>query len=163
MRDPAALARAALAAFASGDTANAGEFIAPSYANLESADRSSARGVTEFRETVAWFHRSFANLRYEEVAMAATADEAIAWVVLSGHHVRPFLGLPADGRGFAVEQVHLFRCAEGRLIGHRAVRDDLRLLLRLGARLVLPDGGPLQVHQRAGGAPITGRRRTRAG
>jgi steroid delta-isomerase-like uncharacterized protein len=150
-RDPAALARKALAAFASGDTSEAEGFIAPDYANLESADRSDARGAAEFRATVAWIHVAFADLRYEEVAILADADQAIAWAVLHGRHVRPFLGVPADGRAFAVEQVHLFRCAGGRLTGHRAVRDDLRLLLRLGARIVLPDGSPLAVHHRAAG------------
>ena len=149
MRDPAALARAALAAFASGDTAEAESFIAPSYANLESGDRSEARGPAEFRATVAWIHRSFADLRYEEVAILADEAQVIAWAVLHGRHVRPFFGVPADGRSFAVEQVHLFRCADGRLTGHRAVRDDLRLLLRLGARIVLPDGSKLPVHHRA--------------
>ncbi len=73
MRDPTALARAALAAFASGDTADAEDFIAPDYANLESEDRSGARGPAEFRDTVAWIHRSFAELRYEEVALLADA------------------------------------------------------------------------------------------
>jgi steroid delta-isomerase-like uncharacterized protein len=148
MRDPAALARMALAAFATGDTSDAESFIAPDYANLESEDRSSARGPAEFRATVAWIHRSFAELSYDEVALIADASQVIAWAVLHGKHVRPFLGLPADGRPFAVEQVHLFRCAGGRLTGHRAVRDDLRLLMRLGARIVLPDGGPLKVHHR---------------
>ncbi|HUK58108.1 MAG TPA: ester cyclase [Stellaceae bacterium] len=148
-RDPAALARWALAAFASGSTFDAESFIAPDYANLESADRSDARGADEFRATVAWFHRAFADLRYDEVALLADDTQAIAWVVLHGRHVHPFLGVPADGRTFAVEQVHLFRCAGGCLTGHRAVRDDLRLLLRLGARVVLPDGSPLAVHHRA--------------
>ena len=92
----------------------------------------------EFRDTVAWMHRSFAELRYEEMALLADAGRVIAWAVLHGTHVRPFLGLAADGRPFAVEQVHLFRCADGRLTGHRAVRDDLRLLMRLGARSFCP-------------------------
>jgi len=150
LHDPAALARRALAAFASGDTSGADAFIAPEYVNLESEDRTDARGPAEFRATVAWIHSAFADLRYEEVALLADETQAMAWAVLHGRHVRPFLGVSADGRAFAVEQVHLFRCAGGRLAGHRAVRDDLRLLLRLGARIVLPDGSPLQVHHRAG-------------
>jgi steroid delta-isomerase-like uncharacterized protein len=146
--DPVALARAMLAAFASGDTADAERLIAPTYANRESADRTGARGPDEFRETVAWMHRSFAAMRYEEIAILAEEARVIAWVVLHGRHVRPFLGIPADGRAFAVEQVHLFDIAGGRVASHRALRDDLRLLLGLGARMVLPDGGPLRVHSR---------------
>jgi steroid delta-isomerase-like uncharacterized protein len=148
MNDPIGLARAALAAFASGDTGAAERFIGPDYANLESTDRSTARGPEEFRETVQWMHRSFAELRYDEIALLADAEQVIAWVVMHGTHVAPFLGIAPAGRKFAVEQVHLFRVANGRLTGHRAVRDDLRLLLSLGARVLRPDGAALAVHQR---------------
>jgi steroid delta-isomerase-like uncharacterized protein len=142
------MARAALAAFASGDTAAAEQFIGPDYANLESSDRSSARGPDEFRQTVAWMHRSFADLRYEEIAMLADSERVIAWVKMHGTHVGPFFGLMPEGRRFAVEQVHLFQVADGRLSGHRAVRDDLRLMLSLGARLNRPDGTAVAAHIR---------------
>lgn len=148
MQDPLTLARRALAAFASGETGDAEAFIAPDYANLESADRSRAHGPAEFRETVAWMHRSFAALRFDEIAMQAGPDQAMAWVRLHGTHAGAFLGLAPSGRAFAVEQVHLFAVKDGRLTGHRALRDDLRLLLTLGARVSLPDGSPLAVHQR---------------
>jgi len=146
--DAKGLARAALAAFASGDTSGAESFIAPGYRNLESDDRSTARGPQEFRETVGWIHRAFAELRYDEVAVLADETQVVVWAVLHGRHVGPFLGIAPDGRGFAVEQVHLFHVANGKLTGHRAVRDDLRLLLTLGARVTTPDGAPFAVHTR---------------
>jgi predicted ester cyclase len=40
---------------------------------------------------------------------------------------------PPTGKAYAVQHVHLFRLAKGRVIEHRAVRDDLGLLLQLGA------------------------------
>ncbi len=146
--DAKGLARAALAAFANGDTSTADDFIAPDYQNLESGDRSDARGPREFRDTIAWIHRAFAELRYEEVAMLADEAQVIAWAVLHGRQAGPFLGIASEGRRFSVEQVHLFRVGGGRLTGHRAVRDDLRLLLTLGARVLRPDGEPLAVHRR---------------
>ncbi|HUB94301.1 MAG TPA: ester cyclase [Stellaceae bacterium] len=148
MTDATGLARAALAAFASGETGDAERYIGADYANLESSDRSTARGPAEFRETVQWMHRSFADIRYDEIAILADDRQAIAWVVMHATHIAPFLGIPADQRKVAVEQVHLFRVEEGRLTGHRAVRDDLRLLLMIGARVTRPDGAPLAVHQR---------------
>lgn len=80
--------------------------------------------------------------------MLADDAQVIAWAVLHGRHAGPFLGMAPDGRPFSVEQVHLFRVADGRLTGHRAGRDDLRLLLTLGARIVRPDGEALAVHRR---------------
>jgi predicted ester cyclase len=148
MPDSIALARAALACFASRDTDGAERFIAPDYVNLESTDRSTARGPAEFRETVQWMHRAFADLRYEEIAILEDDAQVIAWVVMHATHVAPFLGIAPERRKVAVEQVHLFRVGDGRLTGHRAVRDDLRMLLTLGARVTRPDGAPLAVHQR---------------
>ncbi|HXQ50394.1 MAG TPA: ester cyclase [Stellaceae bacterium] len=148
MTDPIGLARTALAAFASGDTSAAERFIGPDYANLESTDRTGLRGPAEFRKTIDWIHESFADLRYDEIAMLADGEQVVAWVVMHGTHVAPFLGLAPEGRTFAVEQVHLFRIADGRLAGHRAVRDDLRLLLSLGARVTRREGTALKVHHR---------------
>jgi len=104
MTDPVALARAALAAFASGDTIGAERFIGPDYVNLESGDRSSAKGPAEFRETVQWMHRAFADIRYEEIAMLSDDGQAIAWVRMHATHAGPFLGIPAERRRVAVEQ-----------------------------------------------------------
>jgi steroid delta-isomerase-like uncharacterized protein len=148
MSDPRSLARAALAAFASGDTDNAQTYIGADYENLESSDRSTVRGPAEFRETVQWMHRAFADISYDEIAILADETRVIAWVTMHATHVAPFLGIPADKRRVAVEQVHLFRWADGCLTGHRAVRDDLRMLLAIGARVTRPDGAPLAVHHR---------------
>ena len=148
MTDHKSLARAALAAFASGDTDGADRYIGPDYTNLESADRSTARGPAEFRETVQWMHRAFADISYDEIAVMEDDTQVIAWVVMHATHAGPFLGFAPEKRKVAVEQVHLFRVAGGRLTGHRAVRDDLRLLLMIGARVQRPDGQSLAVHQR---------------
>jgi predicted ester cyclase len=148
MTDAKSLARAALAAFASGDTDGAERYIGPDYMNLESTDRSTARGPAEFRETVQWMHRAFADISYDEITVMEDDTQVIAWVVMHATHAGPFLGIAPERRKVAVEQVHLFRVAGGWLTGHRAVRDDLRLLLTIGARVQRPDGQPLAVHQR---------------
>lgn len=38
------------------------------------------------------------------------------------------------GRNFSIENVHIFRFADGKIVEHWAVRDDLGLMRQIGAR-----------------------------
>ncbi|MGO9155021.1 ester cyclase [Mycobacterium sp.] len=55
-----------------------------------------------------------------------------------GHHDRQarrtLNGIEPTGKRIRHEQVHIFRVADGQITHHRAVRDDLGLLLQLGWR-----------------------------
>ncbi len=46
----------------------------------------------------------------------------------------PLNGIAATGKRIKHKQVHIFRVADGQITHHRAVRDDLGLLLQLGWR-----------------------------
>lgn len=55
----------------------------------------------------------------------------------SGTHLGPFVhplvgSLPPTGKRFAVQQMHLTRLRDGRVVEHWAVRDDLAMLHQLG-------------------------------
>ena len=53
---------------------------------------------------------------------------------MTGRHTGPFNGIAPTGRPIAHKQVHIFTIADGQISRHRAVRDDLGLLLQLGWR-----------------------------
>jgi predicted ester cyclase len=46
--------------------------------------------------------------------------------------VGEFLGKPATGKEFAVEQIHIWRIEDDKVIEHWSVRDDLGQALQLG-------------------------------
>jgi predicted ester cyclase len=48
--------------------------------------------------------------------------------------LRSFNGIAPTGRAITHKQVHIFTVADGQITRHRAVRDDLGLLLQLGWR-----------------------------
>ena len=52
---------------------------------------------------------------------------------MSGTHEGAFFGIPPTGRRFAVRQVHMLRLQDGLIREHWAVRDDLGVLVQLGA------------------------------
>jgi predicted ester cyclase len=123
-------------AIETGDVSDAGEYIAKDYLNRESADdgRSDKRGPEEFRETAAWLHSSFSDLRFENVDLIACGDRVVVVTYMSGRHTAPFFGLPATNRSFWQRQVHLFRLdGENKVREHLAQRDDLGLRLQLTA------------------------------
>jgi predicted ester cyclase len=60
----------------------------------------------------------------------------IAAAVMTGQHTGSFNGIAPTGRPITHQQVHIFTIADGQINRHRAVRDDLGLLLQLGSKLV---------------------------
>ena len=51
---------------------------------------------------------------------------------VSGRHVGEYNGLPPSGREWSVQQIHIVRVVDGKLIEHWASRDDLGALRQLG-------------------------------
>jgi predicted ester cyclase len=51
---------------------------------------------------------------------------------MTGEHTGTFNGIEPTGKRISHKQVHIFTVAGGRITQHRAVRDELGLLLQLG-------------------------------
>jgi predicted ester cyclase len=58
-----------------------------------------------------------------------------SWVGVEGTELVPASGI---GKAYSVKHVHIFRIANGQITDHWAARDDLGLLLQLGA--IVPPG-----------------------
>jgi predicted ester cyclase len=86
-----------------------------------------------FGEALPSFRGAFADLRFDEEDVVAADDRVVVSCVLRGVHRGEFMGVPPTGHPIAVRQVHFFRVADGAVIEHRIVRDDLSLLLQVGA------------------------------
>ena len=74
--------------------------------------------------------------------LVAEGERVVAQTTLSGRQVGPFVSyrpegtvaaaFPATGRTFAVSQTRWYRIADGRLVQHRADRDDMGQAVQLG-------------------------------
>ncbi len=51
-----------------------------------------------------------------------------------------FVGIPATGRTYTVQHIHLFRVVGGKIVEHWANRDDLGAARQLGLKLSQPPG-----------------------
>jgi uncharacterized protein (TIGR02246 family) len=128
--------RKVLEALNSGDTSNIQEFISPQYFNHESQMdpiRSKLRGPEEFIDTVKNLRGAFADLHYEEQETIASGDKVISILNVTGKHVGKFFIIPPTGNDIRYRAVHIHRIGDdGKIVEHKAIRDDLTLMMQLG-------------------------------
>lgn len=122
-----------------GETALAETIIAPGYVNHEAADDPNdpdrqLAGPAGFLATSRWLRDAFAELSFHEREIAVDGHTVLVATTMTGRHTGTFQGIAATGRTVEQNQVHILTIAEGQITSHRAVRDDLGLLLQLGWR-----------------------------
>ena len=118
-----------------GDASKASEFIHPNYFNHESQaspERATLRGPEEFVDTVKKLRAAFSDLHYEEQESVASNDKVVSIMIVTGKHTGDFFGIPPMGNNFSYQAVHISRIADGKIVEHKAIRDDLRFMMQLG-------------------------------
>ena len=143
MTDPKTLARQTFRIIEAGDGYLAQRIIAPDFINREADDdpedvARQQHGPAGFLATSQWLRDAFSNLRFELQENLAEDDTVITVATMTGQHTGVFNGIAPTGTTIHHKQVHIFKVADGQITQHRAVRDDLGLLLQLGWR----PGGP---------------------
>jgi predicted ester cyclase len=77
---------------------------------------------------------SFSDIEYELIEAVVEGDRVATYTRMSATHSSDAFGIPATGRPFSVEQMHLLRLAEdGRIVEHWGVRDDAGMMRQIGA------------------------------
>jgi predicted ester cyclase len=128
-----------------GSRADFDAVVHPDAHNRESVDEPPAcrgRGPAAFHATALWLRAAFADLAFEIHDVAADGDVVVVYSTMSGRHAgpmvqygpdgRPARVFPPTGKRFASRQTHWFRVADGQVIEHWAVRDDLGTAMQLG-------------------------------
>jgi steroid delta-isomerase-like uncharacterized protein len=129
-------ARQVINAFNTGNVSNVSSFISDQYFNRESQVdpiRGQLRGPSEFIDTVENLRVAFPDLRHNEEAIIAQDDTVVSVLNVTGTHTGNFFILPPTGNEISYEAVHIYRVGEdGKLVEHKAIRDDLTFLAQLG-------------------------------
>jgi nogalonic acid methyl ester cyclase / aklanonic acid methyl ester cyclase len=124
-------------AISTGDVSNVADYISKDYVNLEAMDdseeRSNLRGPEEFVATVKLLRGAFSDIHYEEQEIIVEENRVALRTIETGRHTGPFFGIAPTGRSFTHEQAHFFHVVNGKVTEHKAVRDDLGLMLQLDA------------------------------
>ena len=117
--------------FEQGDLDAADELIHPEFVNHE-APPDNPQGPEGLKETVSWLRGLWGPMHADIEDELCDDDKVVARVTIRGRHVGEFLGQPPTGKEFATEQIHIWRVADGKVIEHWSVRDDLGQALQLG-------------------------------
>ena len=117
--------------FNRGNLDAADEFVASDFLNHEAAT-DAPRGPEGFKEPVRWLRAAFPDLRAVLHESVAEGDLVVGRITLSGTHRGEFMGVPATGRSFSVQHLHMYRVTDGKVSEHWACRDDLGQLAQLG-------------------------------
>lgn len=108
----------------------ADELVSPDFVDHEAPQAPT--GPDGIRGVAKWLRGAFSDLSYAVDDAFAGGDRVALRCTASGTHDGEFLGHPPTGRRFAVQQIHIMRVADGRIIEHWACRDDVGLMRQLG-------------------------------
>jgi predicted ester cyclase len=139
MTNPKTVALESFRLIETGDAELAQRIIAPDYVNQEADDdpdnvERQLPGPAGFLATSQRLRDAFSGLRFELQETVSEEGLVMAAATMTGEHTGPFNGIEPTGNRINHKQVHIFTVADGQITRHRAVRDDLGLLLQLGWR-----------------------------
>jgi steroid delta-isomerase-like uncharacterized protein len=119
--------------FNQGNLSVVDEVIAPDFIN-HNAPLGSNHGPESMRELITMLSTSFPDMHYTVEEIVAEGDTVVARVTMSGTHrgPGPVQGMPPTGQSVRQDQMHFIHFQDGKVVEHRAVRDDLGLMRQLG-------------------------------
>jgi predicted ester cyclase len=110
------------------------KLVAPDYINHEGGDMLlQATGPRDWSDVQARLSASFPDVAWQVLRTVAQDDHVWVETRMSGTHEGDFFGVAPTGRHFEVRQVHMLRLHDDQIKEHWAVRDDLGVLVQLGA------------------------------
>lgn len=119
---------------ANGDVAAAEEILAERYLD-HSVPGMAEAGRAELIGVVQAVRAAFPDIAPSVDQAVAEGDLLAVRITARGHHTgAPFPpGIPAEGRSIEWREQHIFRVADGRIVEHWGVFDNLAILQQLGA------------------------------
>ena len=117
----------------SGDAEAAAELISDDFVNHAAPPDAPPTGPDNVRHVVKMLADAFSDQRYDVHHAVVDGDIGVAHVTWHATHTGEFMGIPATGKSFAADQVHIFRFdADDKVCEHWAVREDLEMLRQMG-------------------------------
>jgi predicted ester cyclase len=108
------------------------EVISDQFVNHE-APAGTPPGLGAITMFMDLLNQAFSEQRWEIHDVIAEGDKVVIRCTHSGVHTGEYFGLPATGRRFAYQQMHVVRVTDGKGVEHWAVRDDASLARQLTA------------------------------
>jgi predicted ester cyclase len=115
--------------FGQGDIGVIEEIVAP---DVVEHQRGSQPGIEGVKATVATLHRWFSDFELRVVKIATDGDTVWTLNRARGVNTGSVMGFPPSGRPVEIDVIDVARFADGRLVEHWGVPDQLGMLIQLG-------------------------------
>ena len=108
--------------------------VDPDVANHQ-PERDPEIGVDRFRQAIEGVMGAVPDSKWTTMRLIAEEDLVVCHNRWSGtYEGKVFRGVPTSpGERFSVEHVHIYRLTDGHISEHWVVRDDLGMMLKIGA------------------------------
>ncbi len=127
--DNKALVRRYIEAWNRGDLQGMAAFWSPSMVHHT---RSGSHGFDEVVTIVSNFMQAFPDLQFEIEDLVADGDRVASRMTARATHTGEYLGMPATGRPVSCSVFGVARVADGKLVEHWGVTDELHLMQQVG-------------------------------
>ncbi|MBA2581564.1 MAG: ester cyclase [Thermoleophilaceae bacterium] len=117
--------------YARAELALADDLVHPDFVDHDPGHPEGSKGPEGVRQTVRRLHSVFGDLRFEVEDEIAEGDKVVQRVRMGGRHTGALMGREPTDRVFTARHVYIWRIADGRIVEHWGVRDDLDLLQQL--------------------------------
>ena len=108
--------------------------------DVDVVEHEEMPGIPPGREGLKMFvgmmRTAFPDLQFRVGDMIADGDIVAARITMEGTHQGEFMGIPATGKTISVEAMDFLRVANGKLVEHWGVTDQMAMMQQLGA---MPD------------------------
>ncbi len=115
-----------------GNIAAVDEFMSPDFVEHELLPPGIPPGREGVKQFFSFLRSIFSDLHAEVEDVIAQDDKVVGRLTVSGTHTGQFLTLPPTGKQVRYEVIDIVRVADGRVVEHWGVADQLTMLQQLG-------------------------------
>jgi predicted ester cyclase len=123
---------------AGGDLARVDELMAPDFVEHEVLPPGLPQNRDGVKKLFAMLHGAFTNLEVSIEDEIVQGDKVVLRMTWRGNNSGEFVGIPATGRDVQFDVIDIARVANGKLVEHWGLLDQLSMLQQMG---VVPQPG----------------------
>ena len=92
----------------------------------------TSSGKEGLRQLATMFLAAFPDTSIGDVDLIAEGDKVVMRQVTTGTHQGEIMGVAATGRKITVNEIHIVRLTDGKIVEHWGVEDNLGMMQQLG-------------------------------
>lgn len=108
------------------------ELVAPTFVEHEEFP-GLAPGREGVKQFFGMFLEAFSDMHFHIKDMIAEGDRVVARITMHGTHDGEFMGMAPTGKEISVKTIDILRFADGKVVEHWGVTDQVSMMEQLGA------------------------------